>query len=255
MLNLRLNSLKRLILFFLILISNLIFSDNVQAQNKGKIKTVVIDAGHGGKDPGALGKGKGIHEKHIVLAVAKKMGDKIKERYPDVKVIYTRSNDTFIGLHERAMVARRNNADLFISIHCNGSSSTEAKGTSVHILGQNSNNKKNKTDYFERNMSVAQRENSVIVLEDDYQTKYAGFNPNSPESYIIFSLLQNMHQEQSIKYAAHVQGQFAKGPITVNRGVKQGGLLALAFSSVITITSVPTISNTLISSAKINTRF
>lgn len=189
---------------------------NINAQNKSKhlgLKTVVIDAGHGGKDPGALGKGKGIHEKHIVLAVAKKMGDKIKERYPDVKVIYTRSNDTFIGLHERAMVARRNNADLFISIHCNGSSSTEAKGTSVHILGQNSNNKKNKTDYFERNMSVAQRENAVIVLEEDYQTKYQSFDPNSPESYISHQLQWMAYYESSLLFAAEVVNHLIKAPL------------------------------------------
>lgn len=189
---------------------------NINAQNKSKhlgLKTVVIDAGHGGKDPGALGKGKGIHEKHIVLAVAKKMGDKIKERYPDVKVIYTRSNDTFIGLHERAMVARRNNADLFISIHCNGSSSTEAKGTSVHILGQNSNNKKNKTDYFERNMSVAQRENAVIVLEEDYQTKYQSFDPNSPESYISHQLQWMAYYESSLLFAAEVVEHLIKAPL------------------------------------------
>ena len=189
---------------------------NINAQNKSKhlgLKTVVIDAGHGGKDPGALGKGKGIHEKHIVLAVAKKMGDKIKERYPDVKVIYTRSNDTFIGLHERAMVARRNNADLFISIHCNGSSNTEAKGTSVHILGQNSNNKKNKTDYFERNMSVAQRENAVIVLEEDYQTKYQSFDPNSPESYISHQLQWMAYYESSLLFAAEVVDNLIKAPL------------------------------------------
>lgn len=189
---------------------------NINAQNKSKhlgLKTVVIDAGHGGKDPGALGKGKGIHEKHIVLAVAKKMGDKIKERYPDVKVIYTRSNDTFIGLHERAMVARRNNADLFISIHCNGSSNTEAKGTSVHILGQNSNNKKNKTDYFERNMSVAQRENAVIVLEEDYQTKYQSFDPNSPESYISHQLQWMAYYESSLLFAAEVVDHLIKAPL------------------------------------------
>ena len=203
------------------LISGLIYIPyNVYGQNSSKhlgLKTVVIDAGHGGKDPGALGKGKGIHEKHIVLAVAKKMGDKIKEKYPDVKVIYTRSTDTFIGLHERAMVARRNNADLFISIHCNGSSSPEAKGTSVHILGQNSNNKKNKTDYFERNMSVAQRENAVIVLEEDYQTKYQSFDPNSPESYISHQLQWMAYYESSLLFASEVVENLIKAPLVPRR--------------------------------------
>ena len=193
---------------------------NIYAQNTSRhlgLKTVVIDAGHGGKDPGALGKGKGIHEKHIVLAVAKKMGDKIKTAYPDVKVIYTRNNDTFIGLHERAMVARRNNADLFISIHCNGSSNTEAKGTSVHILGQNSNNKKNTTDYFERNMSVAQRENAVIVLEEDYQTKYQSFDPNSPESYISHQLQWMAYYESSLLFATDVVDNLIKAPLVPRR--------------------------------------
>ena len=181
------------------------------------LRTVVIDPGHGGKDPGALGKSKNMHEKHIVLSVAKKLGDKIKAEYPQVKVIYTRTNDTFIGLHERAMVARRNNADLFISIHCNGSSSAEAKGTSVHILGQNSNNKKNKTDYFERNMSVAQRENSVIVLEEDYKTKYQTFDPNSPESYISHQLQWMAYYESSLLFASEVVSNLIKAPLVPRR--------------------------------------
>lgn len=181
------------------------------------LKTVVIDPGHGGKDPGALGRSRNIHEKHIVLSVAKKLGEKIKAEYPDVKVIYTRSNDTFIGLHERAMVARRNNADLFISIHCNGSSSADAKGTSVHILGQNSNNKKNKTDYFERNMSVAQRENSVIVLEEDYKTKYQTFDPDSPESYISHQLQWMAFYESSLLFASEVVENLIKAPLVPRR--------------------------------------
>ena len=181
------------------------------------LKTVVIDAGHGGKDPGALGKGGKINEKHIVLAVAKKLGEKIKAEYPSVKVVYTRSTDKFIGLHERAMVARRNNADLFISIHCNGSSNTGAKGTSVHILGQNSNNSKNKTDYFEKNMSVAQRENSVIVLEEDYQTKYQSFDPSSPESYISHQLQWMAYYESSLLFASEVVNNLIAAPLTARK--------------------------------------
>ena len=181
------------------------------------LKTVVIDPGHGGKDPGALGKTKGIHEKHIVLSVSQLLGQKIKAKYPDVKVIYTRSNDTFIGLHERAMIARRNNADLFISIHCNGSSNTEAKGSSVHILGQSSNNSKNKTDYFERNMSTAQRENAVIVLEDDYKTKYQSFDPNSPESYISHQLQWMAYYESSLLFASEVVENLIQKPLVPRR--------------------------------------
>jgi N-acetylmuramoyl-L-alanine amidase len=181
------------------------------------LKTVVIDPGHGGKDPGALGKSSKVHEKDIVLAVSKKLGEKIKAAYPGVKVIYTRSDDRFIGLHDRAMVARRNNADLFISIHCNGSSSADAKGTSVHILGQNSNNKKNKTDYFERNMSVAQRENAVIVLEEDYKTKYQEFDPNSPESYISHQLQWMAYYESSLLFASEVVTHLIKAPLVPRR--------------------------------------
>ena len=199
-----------------VLLCTLFIQPSLSAQSKNRhlgLKTVVIDPGHGGKDPGALGKTKNMHEKHIVLAVSKLLGDKIKKEYPDVKVIYTRSGDSFIGLHERAMVARRNNADLFISIHCNGSSSPEARGSSVHILGQNSNNKKNKTDYFERNMSVAQRENSVIVLEEDYKTKYQSFDPNSPESYISHQLQWMAYYESSLLFASEVVGNLIQKPL------------------------------------------
>ena len=197
-----------------------VMSIGMTAQNASKhpgLKTVVIDPGHGGKDPGALGKTKNIHEKHIVLSVSKLLGQKIKAKYPDVKVVYTRSNDTFIGLHERAMVARRNNADLFISIHCNGSSSTEAKGSSVHILGQSSDNSRNKTDYFERNMSTAQRENAVIVLEDDYKTKYQSFDPNSPESYISHQLQWMAYYESSLLFASEVVDHLIKKPLVPRR--------------------------------------
>lgn len=203
-----------------LLVLTLVCVHEVAGQNTTKhlgLKTVVIDPGHGGKDPGALGKIRNMHEKHIVLSVSKLLGQKIKENYPDVKVVYTRSDDTFIGLHERAMVARRNNADLFISIHCNGSSSQDAKGTSVHILGQNSDNKKNKTDYFERNMSTAQRENSVIVLEDDYKTKYQSFDPNSPESFISHKLQWMAYYESSLLFAAEVVEHLIAKPLTPRR--------------------------------------
>ena len=200
------------------LILMLIPACKIYAQNSSThlgLKTVVIDPGHGGKDPGALGKSRNMHEKHVVLAVSKLLGAKIKEAYPDVKVIYTRNNDTFLGLHERAMVARRNNADLFISIHCNGSENSEAKGSSVHILGQSSKkNKNNQTDYFERNMSVAQRENSVIVLEEDYQTKYQTFDPDSPESYISHQLQWMAYYESSLLFASEVVENLVKQPLT-----------------------------------------
>ena len=205
---------------FILLLLVLAGSPAADASSAGKhlgLKTVVIDPGHGGKDPGSLGKNKSQHEKHIVLAVSKMLGQMINEKYPDVKVVYTRTTDTFIGLHERAMVARRNNADLFISIHCNGSSNTEAKGSSVHILGQNSNNKKNSTDYFERNMTTAQRENSVIVLEDDYKTKYQSYDPDSPESYISHQLQWMAYYESSLLFASEVVNNLIIKPLTPRR--------------------------------------
>ena len=183
-----------------------------------RIRTVVIDPGHGGKDPGAISRNGKYKEKNITLSVALKLGKLIKDKYPGIKVLYTRSTDKYVGLSERAEFANRNKADLFISIHVNSAKATQARGTETFVMGAHKSD-----DNFE----VCKTENSVIVIEDDYQKKYEGFNPNSPESYIIFSLLQNMHQEQSIKYAAQVQQNFAKGPITVNRGVKQGGLLVL----------------------------
>ena len=202
-----------------ILIISPMYAQNQQTKAHPGLKTVVIDPGHGGKDPGALGKGGKVNEKHIVLAVAQKFGAMIKAAYPDVKVIYTRQNDTFLGLHDRAMVARRNNADLFISIHCNGSSSADAKGSSVHILGQNSNNSKNTTDYFERNMSVAQRENAVIVLEDDYKTKYQSFDPSSPESYISHQLQWMAYYESSLLFASEVVTNLIDAPLTARKTV------------------------------------
>ena len=181
------------------------------------LRTVVIDPGHGGKDPGALGQTSSSHEKHVVLAISKLLGDMIKEAYPDVKVVYTRSSDTFIGLHDRAMVARKNNADLFISIHCNSSSNKSAYGSSVHILGQRSDRKSNTTDYFERNMSVAQRENEVIVMEEGYETKYTHFDPSTPEAYIGYALQWKAHYESSLLFAAEVVENLMVKPLQARK--------------------------------------
>lgn len=190
------------------------FVSGAQNQKKGLgLSTVVIDPGHGGKDPGAPGQSSSSSEKHIVLAVSKLFGEKIKSAYPDVKVIYTRSTDKFIGLHDRAMVARNNNADLFISIHCNSNSNKSAKGSSVHILGQRSEKKNNTTDYFERNMSVAQRENEVIVMEEGYETRYTHFDPTTPEAYIGYTLQWKAHYESSLLFAAEVVDKLMVSPL------------------------------------------
>ncbi len=186
----------------------------MDAQDKALgLKTVVIDPGHGGKDPGALGKTRSTDEKHIVLSVSKKLGDKIKAAYPDVKVVYTRSTDVFVELKERAAVARRNKADLFISIHCNSVKSTQAYGASAYILGPKSTrNPKNTSDYFEKSQSVAQRENSVMLLEEDYQTSYQDFNPDAPESVISNNLLWMANYENSLLFAAEYDAYIHKAP-------------------------------------------
>lgn len=180
------------------------------------LKTVVIDPGHGGKDPGAPGKSKSTAEKHIVLKISKLFGDKIKKEYPDVKVVYTRSTDVFVELKERANVAKRNNADLFISIHCNSSTNSRAFGASAHILGPKSNNPRNTSDYFEKSKSVAQRENSVMLLEDDYKTAYQDFDPDSPESVISHSLLWQANYGNSLLFAAEYDSQIHKAPYRVS---------------------------------------
>ena len=156
--------------------------------------TVVIDAGHGGKDAGALGQT--AKEKNINLAVALALGQKIKANCPDVKVIYTRSTDVFIELNERANIANRNKADLFISIHTNstaaGQKGTTAHGTETYTLGMHR---------MAENLAVAKRENSVITLENNYEQKYEGFDPKSSESYIIFELMQDNNMAASVKLA------------------------------------------------------
>lgn len=200
---------KILLLLFFSLLSAGAFAQS--AQHLG-LKTVVIDPGHGGKDPGAPGKTSSTSEKHIVLSISKMLGDKIKAAYPDVKVIYTRSTDVFVELNQRANIAKKNHADLFISIHCNSNNSSRPFGASVHILGPKSKDKKNNGDYFEKSKSVAQRENAVMLLEDDYQTTYQGFDPNAPESVISHNLMWNANYENSLLFAAEVDAVIGKSP-------------------------------------------
>ncbi len=188
--------------------------------NGYRLKTVVIDAGHGGKDPGSVGKTS--TEKEVVLAIALKLGQYIEEKLPDVKVVYTRKTDEFVPLHKRADIANSHKADLYISIHANGNVNNLVDGTETLVLGLHR---------AEENFEVAKKENSVILLEDDYSAHYEGFDPASPESYMIFSLMQNLYFEQSINFAAHVQTQFRERASRKDRGVKQQGLLVLARTS------------------------
>ncbi len=184
-----------------------------------RLKTVVIDAGHGGHDPGTVSPDKKIKESSINLDIALTLGRKIEEKFPDVKVLYTRKKDVFIPLASRADIANRNHADLFISIHVNSvKKGSNARGVETFVMG---------TDKSASNMEVCKRENSVILLEEDYTTTYQGFNPDNAESYIFFNLMQNASFEQSISMASLIQQQSQKGPITVSRGIKQAPILVL----------------------------
>ena len=157
---------------------------------------MVIDAGHGGKDPGAVSSDKKTYEKSIVLDIAQNLSERIRKAYPDVKVVMTRSSDKYVTLNDRAEIANKADADLFISIHINASAKNSPNGYSVHILGQSSDTNK---DLFAYNMDVCRRENSVITLEDDYTTKYQGFDPSDPESFIFMTLMQNSYLEHEIR--------------------------------------------------------
>ena len=219
---------KILALSIALTVSSLTFQASGQKSSSSafKLSTVVIDAGHGGKDPGCISPDNKTQEKTIVLDIAKRLSQKMKEGYPDMKVILTRSTDKYIELDERAGIANRNKANLFISIHIN---SVEGKrsapnGYSVHILGQFTS--KNR-DLYAGNMNVVQRENSVITLEDDYTTKYEGFDPSNPESYIFMNLMQNAFLEQSLEFAQDVDKSMKGGAIAVSRGISQDPLLVL----------------------------
>lgn len=188
----------------------------ISEKDESHISVVVIDPGHGGNDYGAsVGNAK---EKDIVLNLALKLGELIKTNYPEIKVIYTRTRDVFIPLYERADIANKNKADLFISIHVNATENTGVQGTETFVLGQHRS---------KDNLEVAKKENSVILLEDDYNTKYEGFDPNSPESYIMFELVQDEYLEQSVMLASDIQEQFKNSANRADRSVKQAGFLVL----------------------------
>ncbi|MBN1951676.1 MAG: N-acetylmuramoyl-L-alanine amidase [Bacteroidales bacterium] len=212
--------LRNYLLIILFFFTNSMWAQETNLNPENKIRTVVIDPGHGGKDSGAVGK-KG-KEKDIALAIGLKLGQYLEENVPDVKVIYTRKTDEFIPLYKRAEIANQNNADLFISIHVNGVSSTKAYGTETLVLGLHRS---------EENFEVAKRENSVILLEEDHSSRYENFDPNSPESYIIFKYVQNVYDKHSLNFAGYVQDQFRDRARRKDRGVKRQGLLVLAQTS------------------------
>ena len=186
--------------------------------------TVVIDAGHGGKDPGAVSATGKIREKDITLKVALMVGESIKKNHPEVKVLYTRKTDVFVGLNDRARMANKADADLFISIHVNAAENRSAKGAETFTLGV-------EADRTKRNLDIAKRENGVILYEENHEKTYANFNPNSPESYIIFEFMQSEFVKESIHIAQYVQENFANDANRLDRGVRQAGFLVLNATS------------------------
>lgn len=202
------------ILFFLLAFCGMSLCDN------NRPFVVVIDAGHGGTDPGAIGAI--AQEKDLNLTVSLLAGKLIKEKYPEVDVLYTRETDVFIPLQKRADFVNKNNANLFICIHTNSSPIPAAKGAETFVLG---------TDKLDKNLDVAMRENAVIKLEADYQTKYHGFDPNSVDSYIMFELMQNQYLDQSLNYASLLQQQFAGTLKRGDRGVRQAAFWVLLKSA------------------------
>ncbi|MEM7106324.1 MAG: N-acetylmuramoyl-L-alanine amidase [Bacteroidota bacterium] len=195
------------------------FPENDPKTKPSALKTVVIDPGHGGRDPGcSANNGK---EKDIVLQISKKFGNKIKAAYPDVKVIYTRTTDKFVPLNERAEIANRNKADLFISVHVNWHSSS-VSGTETFVMGLHS---------AAENLAVAKRENSSIFYEENYKVTYNGYNPNSDEGHIWLTMVQNAYLDQSIKFANHVEKEFQKTANRKSRGIKQAGFVVLRMTT------------------------
>lgn len=188
----------------------------VQAQKRSLLRTVVIDAGHGGHDPGAIGRK--AKEKNINLSIALKLGNLIQRNFRDVRVIYTRDKDNFVELFRRAEIANENKADLFICIHCNANANKSLHGTETYVMGLHKS---------QANLNIAKLENAAILLESDYQAVYDGFDPNSDESYIAFSLYQNANLEQSSDFAALIQDQMKERVGMNDRGVRQAGFIVL----------------------------
>lgn len=183
------------------------------AQNKDFV--VVLDAGHGGKDPGKV-TGKGMNEKDIALKIVLEVGE-LLEKHGGIKVVYTRKTDVFVELKERGRIANKADADLFVSVHCNAHNS-QAEGAETWVLGTHAN---------KQNFEVAKAENAVILLEDNYKVNYKGFDPNSPESVIGLTLMQEEYLDQSILLASILQSGFSEKLNRTNRGVKQAGFVVL----------------------------
>lgn len=217
LLNKRSFTVNRKFFLHIYLLFGMLFFLPVTLQAAGGSFTVIIDPGHGGKDPGAV---RNYKEKDIVLAISLKLGKLITDNHKDVKVIYTRSTDKYLTLNQRADIANKHKADLFISIHTNSTDDKiiRAKGSETYTLG---------LARTEENLRVAMKENAAILLEEDYMEKYEGFDPKSAESYIVFEFMQNAYMEQSIAFASEIETALKTKAQRTNRGVKQAGLLVL----------------------------
>jgi N-acetylmuramoyl-L-alanine amidase len=200
----------------IILLSFFILSASFPTDAVARNWVIVIDAGHGGRDPGALGSLS--KEKDITLPIALKTGEYIEKNMNNVKVLYTRKTDVAVDIRDRAEFANKNKADLFISIHVNWAKQKNIRGTETFVMGLTKD---------EQNLEVAMKENEVILREDDYTTKYEGFDPKSPESYIMFSVMQNVYLSQSTDLASRIQAQYKDRVNRVDRGVKQAGFWVL----------------------------
>ncbi len=210
-------AMKNIVRTLAILVMLVLGAFNNPGTKEYSIRKVIIDAGHGGRDLGALGKFS--KEKDIVLQIALELGELIKQHIKDVQVIYTRQTDAFVTLHDRAKIANKHNVDVFISIHCNATLKGDTTyGTETYTMGLHTSR---------HNLEVAKRENAVILMEENYQKNYPGFDPKLPESHILFSLYQNAYNDNSLKLAQNIQHQFQSRVGRKSRGVKQAGLLVL----------------------------
>ena len=201
---------------FLVCLLLTFFNIAAFGQAKDKVSKVVIDAGHGGSMPGAIGKL--CKEKDITLKVAKRFGKLISEHFEDVTVIYTRKNDETVDLYKRAEIANKNKADLFISIHCNAAENKSAHGVETFVMGLGKS---------EENLSIAKKENADMLLEKDYKTNYSNFDPNSPEAYIVFSLYTSAYLNRSTILASKVQSHLVNHTKMTDRTVQQAGFWVL----------------------------
>ncbi len=214
---------KRLVILFLASTLGLFWAFAPQPLEEGRLQRVVIDAGHGGKDPGNLGTGRfKTTEKDITLDVSKMVGKYISEAHPEVEVIYTRSDDSYPSLNDRVQIANESQADLFISIHCDAFTKPSAKGSGTFVMGMHKS---------EESLRVAMKENASIYMEDDYKSKYAGFDPKDPDTYIALTLRQNIYLDQSLNLSKRIQDQFRERVGRVDRGVRQAGYYVICFTT------------------------